>query len=187
MSLYRITALVAVCCLALFAACNSSGTKNTEADAAAAKLLSVQVDETIRLAKSRDRGMQRWFTESAGYAVFPTVSKGGLIIGGAHGEGQVFHKGKYIGWSTLSQGSIGAQIGGQTYSEFIFFKDDQAVQHFRDGNFEFSGQASAVLIDAGASADANYENGVCVFTIPKSGAMLEASIGGQQFDFYPAP
>ncbi|MEE9395339.1 MAG: lipid-binding SYLF domain-containing protein [Planctomycetota bacterium] len=176
--------IIVILCTGFFTACSSSGSKSSGALAAEKRLLGTEVQDSIALAKSRDRGIHRFFDVSAGYAVFPTISKGGLIIGGAHGEGQLFEKGKLIGATELSQGTFGLQAGGQTYSEFIFFKDVIALNKFKRGEFEFSGQASAVAVDAGASADIDYESGVLVFTMAKSGLMLEASIGGQQFDYW---
>ena len=120
-----------------------------------------------------------------GYAVFPTVGKGAVVIGGAHGTGLVYEKGKLIGSSSLSQATIGLQLGGQAYRELICFQNKQALDRFKGGNFEFDAQASAVAVTAGASIDAAYEHGVAIFTVAKGGLMAEASIGGQKFTFDP--
>lgn len=136
--------------------------------------------------KETDSGIQRFFDESTGYAVFPTVGKGGIGIGGARGKGLVIVDGKVDGHTTLTQVTVGLQLGGQTYSEFIFFKDDAALQQFRRGNFEMGAQASAVAVTAGASADADYDKGVAVFTNVKGGLMYEATIAGQKFKYKPA-
>lgn len=126
------------------------------------------------------------FMESAyGYAVFPTVGKGAIGIGGAHGDGLVYEKGKLIGSTTLSQITIGFQLGGQAYRELICFQNKQALDRFKGGNFEFDAQASGVAITAGISFDAAYEHGVAIFTMAKGGLMYEASIGGQKFSFTP--
>jgi lipid-binding SYLF domain-containing protein len=142
---------------------------------------------TIVMFKQTDPDMEKFFDDSKGYAVFPKVAKGGLIIGGAGGKGVVYERGasgtKIIGYSTLSQGSIGLQIGGQVFSEIIFFKSDASLASFKKGTTEFAGTASAVAASAGASADADYEGGVAVFTAGESGLMLQASIGGQGFSF----
>lgn len=135
--------------------------------------------------KRSDPSIDRFFTKSAGYVVFPEIAKGGAIIGGAHGSGVVYDKGGMIGYAEMSQGSIGAQLGGQTFSEIIFFENMTALNHFKSGHTEFSGNASAVAADAGAAATADYKDGVAVFTKPRAGLMFEASIGGQQFDYYP--
>jgi len=123
--------------------------------------------------------------EAAGYAVFPTVGKGAIGIGGAHGSGLVYEKGKLIGSTTLSQITIGFQLGGQAYRELICFQNQQALDRFKGGNVEFDAQASGVAVTAGISFDAAYEHGVAVFTMAKGGLMYEASIGGQKFSFEP--
>lgn len=137
-------------------------------------------------AKAKDPDIQRFFDESAGYAVFPTVGKGGIGIGGARGKGLVIVDGKVVGHTTLTQLTVGLQLGGQTYSEFIFFKDNAALEQFQRGNFEMGAQVSAVAVTAGASADANYDKGVAVFTNAKGGLMYEATISGQNFKYEPA-
>ena len=159
-------------------ACSTTPTTETDRD-----LQSAEVKTTIDKLKSRDPGLSKWFTEAYGYAVFPSVGKGAVGVGGAFGRGQVFEKGAFIGYSKLSQASIGLALGGQEYAEAIFFKDKYALKNFTSGTFEFAAQASAVAVRAGASADADYNNGVAVFTMPLGGAMFEASIGGQKFKF----
>jgi lipid-binding SYLF domain-containing protein len=141
------------------------------------------VVETVEHFKQRDPGLKRFFDNAYGYAVFPTVGKGAIGIGGAYGKGQVFEKGRLVGTSKLAQLTIGFQLGGQAYSELIFFEDKAALDRFKSGNLEFSAQASAVAITLGASATADYEGGVAVFTMTKGGLMYEASIGGQSFSF----
>jgi lipid-binding SYLF domain-containing protein len=132
-----------------------------------------------------DPTMQKFFSESSGYALFPNVGKGGFIVGGAHGKGLVFQQTNVVGQATMSQGSVGAQIGGQTFAEIIFFQTPKALDDFKSGKFEMSAEVSAVAAKEGASAAANYKNGVAVFTLPKKGLMAQASIGGQKFKFEP--
>ncbi len=139
--------------------------------------------EVIALFKQKDPSLEKFFKEAAGWVVFPTIAKGGLIVGGARGDGVVYANDEVIGYSVVSQGTVGLQIGGQAYSEIIFFADEPALNHFKKGNAELSAQASAVAVKAGASADASYADGVAVFTMAKGGAMLEASVGGQGFSF----
>jgi lipid-binding SYLF domain-containing protein len=141
--------------------------------------------ETIARFKQADPSLETFFEEAHGYAVFPTVGKAGMGIGGARGSGVVFEQGEAIGSSTLTQLTIGFQLGGQTYSEIVFFQDQKTLDNFKKGNFEFSAQASAVAVKKGASTDADFENGVAVFTLPKGGLMFEASVGGQKFSFEP--
>ncbi len=132
-----------------------------------------------------DPGMETFFENAHGYAIFPGVGKGAAGIGGAHGQGLVFEQGEVIGTSALSQATIGFQLGGQQYQQVIFFRTEDALDDFIEGNFEFSAQASAVAATAGASETANYQNGVAVFTATRAGLMYEASIGGQKFSYRP--
>ena len=127
--------------------------------------------------------LKPYFKKARGYAVFPNVGKGGIGIGGAKGSGEVFEKGNVIGKTTLTQVSIGFQLGGQAFSQIIFFKDKKSLARFTEGNFEFGASASAALISEGANASADYSDGVAVFTYSKGGLMYEASIGGQKFSY----
>ena len=149
------------------------------------KVPNEDVAKTISNFKNTDSDMKAFFAKAHGYAVFPTVGKGGMGIGGAYGKGEVYERGRRIGTSSLTQVTIGLQLGGQAYSEIIFFKNQQALDDFKKGNFELGAQASAVAATAGASADASYDNGVAIFTLAKGGLMYEASIGGQKFSFDP--
>ena len=146
----------------------------------------------------------RGFFDSAyGYAVFPTIGKAGIGVGGAHGSGRVYEQGKYIGDTKMTQLSLGFQLGAQAYSQIIFFEDKRALDEFTSGNFEFGAQASAVAITAGAQAAAtttgssagasagkrdattvgSYHKGMAVFTVAKGGLMYEASVSGQKFSY----
>lgn len=147
--------------------------------------MELQVASAIVDLKKTDPGMEDWFKNSAAYAVFPTVGKGGIGIGGAYGKGLVIAADQVVGTTSLSQLSIGLQLGGQAYAEFIFFRDDVALGDFKRGNYELGAQASAVAATAGASADASYNNGVAIFTNVSGGLMFEASVGGQKFKFQP--
>jgi lipid-binding SYLF domain-containing protein len=144
-----------------------------------------------------------FFDNCYGYAVFPTIGKGGLGVGAAHGSGRVYQQGKYVGDTAMTQLSIGLQIGGEAYSQIIFLQDKRAFDDFTSGNFEFGAGASAVAITAGASSSTgttgssagasagkndartagSYHNGMAVFTIMKGGAMAEASVAGQKFSY----
>jgi len=144
-----------------------------------------QVAKIIARFKNQDASLQAFFDKAYGYVVFPTVTKGAIVIGGAHGSGKVYEKSAEVGTSSMTQFSIGFQLGGQAYSEIIFFRDKKALYQFKSGNFEFGAQVSAIAVTAGASADADYDDGVAIFTLAKGGLMYEASVGGQKFSFDP--
>ena len=168
----------------------------------------VQADKftnTINVFKKSET-VQPFFKNAYGYAVFPTVGKAGIGIGGSYGTGQVYKGGKVTGEVSLIKGSIGWQLGGQAFSQMIFFEDKRAYDEFTSGNFEFDATASAVAITAGVQASAgtegasagasagpatgaqaktSYHKGMVVFVHTKGGLMYEASIGGQKFTFKP--
>lgn len=148
-------------------------------------LLGHEVQQTIQIFKEKHSKFETFFEESYAYAVFPSIGKGGIIVGGAHGKGIIFEKGQSIGKVKITQVTIGFQWGGQAYREVIFFEDEASLEAFIENDLELSGQASAVAVTKGASADLAYKNGVAVFTQAIGGFMYEASLGGQNFKFYP--
>jgi lipid-binding SYLF domain-containing protein len=151
-----------------------------------------------------DAGISKMFTSSYGYALFPLIGKAGFVIGGAYGKGRVFEKGAYIGDTSMTQATIGFQLGGTGFSQVVFFKDKRALDHFTNGNFEFGAEVQGTVLTAAAKASANtsgssatasggmnnaamggngYYKGMATFAITKGGLMYEASIGGQKFSF----
>jgi lipid-binding SYLF domain-containing protein len=161
--------------------------------------------DTINVFK-KSEAVQPFFRNAYGYAVFPTIGKAGIGIGGSYGTGQVYKGGKVTGEVSVIKGSIGFQLGAQAFSQMIFFEDKRAYDEFTSGNFEFDATASAVAITVGAQAKAgtegasagasagpatgkqaktSYHKGMVVFTHAKGGLMYEASIGGQKFKFKP--
>ena len=145
--------------------------------------MELSVAQAIIKANESDPTLSMWFESAYAYAVFPRVGKGGFIVGGAGGKGLVIRGTTTVGETSLSQVTIGAQIGGQVYAQYIMFKDQTAFEHFTRGNFEMGAQVSAVAITLGASKDAGYDGGVAVFTLADGGLMLEASVGGQKFKY----
>jgi lipid-binding SYLF domain-containing protein len=160
--------------------------------------------DTIALFKNAGESAA-FFANCYGYAVFPSIGKGGLVVGGAHGNGRVYVHNKYIADTSMTQLSVGFQAGGQAFSEIIFFQDQRAFNEFSNGNFEFGADIGAVAITAAADASAGttgttagasggkkdastageYHKGLAVFTIVKGGAMYEATVGGQKFRYTP--
>ncbi len=147
--------------------------------------LKAHVQSTIARFKKTDPGIERFFKDSAGYAVFPTVAKMGFVLAGGYGEGETYEAGNLIGVASVSFGSVGLTAGAQEYSEIVFFQDKAAVDRFKQNKFEFDARASAVIWKSGAAAANDYRGGVAVFALPKGGVMAEASIGSQKFAFKP--
>jgi lipid-binding SYLF domain-containing protein len=143
------------------------------------------VQKAVATFKTTDPSLQKFFDNSAGYVVFPGITKGAVGVGAAHGDGEVIQHGAVIGTTSVTQVTVGAQLGGQQYSEIIFFENKDALESFKGGHFTMAAQVSAVAAAEGASANARYSSGVAVFTVAKGGLMYEASVGGQKFTFHP--
>jgi lipid-binding SYLF domain-containing protein len=163
-----------------------------------------EYQDTIQVFKNAGESGD-FFARSYAYAVFPTVGKGGIGIGGAHGKGRVYVAGEAVGKSSMTQVTLGFQLGGQAYSMIVFFEDQRAFDEFTSGNFEFGAQANAVAITAGVSAAATtggssagasggrndattvgqFYKGMATFTVARGGLMYEASIGGAKFSYEP--
>ena len=140
-------------------------------------------EATLKRFVAEDPGLDDLLDRSHAYAVFPEVGKGGAIVGGAWGQGAVYENGNFVGYSELTQATVGAQLGGQSFAELIVFETEDALDRFKLGKTAFAANASAVAIKAGASAQARFQDGVAVFTQPNGGLMFEAAIGGQKFTF----
>ena len=160
--------------------------------------------DTIKLFKNAGESGKLLDT-AYGYAVFPTIGKAGVAVGGAYGKGRVYKQGKYIGDTAMTQVTVGLQLGAEAYSEMILFEDERALDEFTKGNFEFGANAQAIAITASAGAQAGttgtsagasagkkdaktvggYTKGMAIFTVAKGGLMYEASVGGQKFTYTP--
>ena len=147
----------------------------------------IEDDAAVALAKAQksDPSLVKIFDAAAGYAVFPSIGKAAVVIGGAYGKGVLYERGKAVGYCDLTQGSIGLQLGGQSYTEIICFETQQNVETFKQGKFRFGAQATAVAIKSGAGTNAKFTDGVAVFTMDEAGLMFEASVGGQKFSYQP--
>jgi hypothetical protein len=149
------------------------------------KTLEREVSAAIRRLEQEDPGIRQLLDDSHAYAIFPSVGKAALVVGGAYGHGLVFEKGKPIGHATIAQTTIGVQIGGDTFTEVVAFDSKESLERFKEGKVVFAANASAVLVKAGATGTADYEDGVCALAYSQGGMLLEAAIGGQKFNFKP--
>lgn len=174
-SIYSITAL---CLIAL-----AFGCRTTPKSAEAKEDLKSGAARAVERMTAADSDLQAVIDSGHGYAAFPKIGKGGVIVGGAYGRGIVYEQDTMIGFADMTQASIGAQLGGQTYSELIVFENKAALDRFRQNKLEVSANASAVILEEGAAKAATFENGVAIFIQPRAGAMAEASVGGQKFTF----
>ena len=144
-----------------------------------------EVQSVKKTWQAKDPSFKKTLAGSHGYAIFPSVGKGGFLVGASHGKGEVYEKGKLIGHAKMTQVTAGAQVGGQVYAEVILFKDKKALERFTQSRFEGTAAATAVGGTKGAAAASKYKEGVAIMVLPLKGGMAEAAGGGQKFAFTP--
>ncbi len=148
-------------------------------------VLSSEVDEAIAIMKAKDKGIQKFFDKSYGYAVLPKIFKGAFLAGWAYGRGEVYEQGVMVGYCDMKQASGGLSVGGEFYREIIFFRDKEDLDKFKGDEYTFSAQITGVALVWGAAAKADYKAGMAVFIMTDTGVMVDASLGGQKFNFSP--
>ena len=148
-------------------------------------VLEANVEESLAEFKDKYPSIETYLKDSYGYAVLPKVLKGAFWVGGAGGKGAVYEKGTLVGYTRMTQATLGFSFGGESFREIVFFADKASLDKFRSGPFTFSGQATALVIEAGAAAKANYRAGMAVFVMTRSGLIVDASIGAQKFKYVP--
>ncbi len=141
--------------------------------------------DALKQMEAADPGLDRFLRDSYGYAVFPHVGKGGYIFGGGYGRGIVYKQGEPVGYADVTQASVGLQVGGQSFMQVLAFENAASFDRFTAGSLNLAANVSAVILKTGAAAAAKYTDGVAVFVKPIAGAMVEASVGGQQFSYRP--
>jgi lipid-binding SYLF domain-containing protein len=161
-------------------ACATAPKTASERDA-----LDARADVTLQSMRAQDPGLGPILDGAVGYAVFPEIGKGGLIAGAAYGRGVLYEGGRMVGYVELNQASVGAQIGAQTFSELIVFRNEGELARMKAGNFSLSGNVSAVALTTGAAASSRFVDGVAVFVMPRGGIMAELSVSGQKINFQP--
>lgn len=171
------------------------------------RVLADEYQQTIQMFKEA-KDSARFFDSAYGYAVFPSIGKAGFVVGGGYGKGRVYVQGRHVGNATVVDLSVGFQLGGQVFSEILFFEDERAFREFASGSFELGADAGVVIVTASAqvqvttagtsttvaggmnnaqTSGARYNKGMAVFVIPKGGLMYELTIGGQKFTYTPWP
>jgi len=147
--------------------------------------LQKESEQAVKAFQQADSTMNKLITDAVGYAIFPSVGRGGFIVGGQRGKGLVYQQGKVVGKAKMTEINIGAQVGGETFSELILFETAEALRDFKSSNWEMSAKVNAVAAAEGAAKDAKYQQGVAVFSLTKGGLMVQATVGGQKFKFKP--
>jgi lipid-binding SYLF domain-containing protein len=171
-------ALVLTVVAGLLVSCATAPASRTEKDT-----LLAEAAAAMKRMSAEDPGVAALVQRGYGYALFPEVTKGGLVVGGARGQGVVYERGRHVGYCDLTQGSVGLQAGAQTFSELLVFENKGALDRFKAGQINFAVDASAVVLKTGVATNATFVDGVAVVVSPIGGAMAEAALGGQQFTY----
>ena len=176
-----VTSVLALTALALAGCEATSGYSAADRSA-----IQTQARAALTQMKAADSGLANALDNAYAYAIFPEVGKAAAGVGVSGGRGVVYRNGQVIGYTELNSGSLGAQAGGETFSELILFKNQAALSQLENGNLMFGADAGATAVKAGAAAAGQFNNGTRVFVLPKGGLMFDASISGQKFNYYPS-
>ncbi len=171
---------IAIIAIAGAAACAS--TPKTQAQKANLEQKSAA---TVGEMTQKDPSLRDLLRDADAYAVFPEIGKGGVIVGGAHGVGMLYEHGASTGFVTLDQASIGAQLGGQTFSEVLVLRDPEATNKLKTSGLSLGANIGATVVDAGAAASADFNEGMAAFVLPRGGLMVDISVSGQKIDYQP--
>jgi lipid-binding SYLF domain-containing protein len=175
-----------LCLFALAAIGTVAGCQATPETHAERKALKSDAQAALDRMYAWGPDLKPFVDDAHAYAIFPSVGKAGLGVGGAYGRGEVYRGGEMIGYADITQATVGAQIGAQDFAELIVFENEAALKKFTDDKLDIAANASAVILKEGAAASMNYDDGVVILVLPNSGAMAEATIGGQKFDYTPS-
>lgn len=171
--------------LAIFnSACTTTNHKYT-VDERTYNDITRSVEKTLTQFKNTNPELDVFFQSAYGYAVYPAVYRLGFGAGGAYGSGYVYEQNQLIGRSKVWQFMYGLVYGGQSYSKIIFFKNQQSLDLFKNGTFEFVGHAGLALLNLGASSLPAFTSDVAMYSLTKYGLIIELTPGGMGFDFTP--
>lgn len=176
------TVFSSVAVLALFMAVGCTTAPRTQAEKQG---LVSEAEATVAAMSAKDPSLRNMLDRHSNYAVYPNIGRAGAIVGGAYGRGVVFEDNRPVGFTEVNQASVGAQIGGQSFSQIIVFENEAALNRLKAGNFDVGAEASAVALTAGAADSTSFEGGVAVFQLPRGGLMAAATVNGQKINYEP--
>lgn len=178
MSVSRTIALLTALFAGLFAGCATAPATQAERQS-----LQTSARATLDEMIARNPAIQDTIRNAPGYAVFPSIGKGGVLVGGAHGRGILYERGVPTGFVSVEQASIGAQLGGQTFAQLLVLRTPQQVADVRAGRFTAGADLGVVVLTTGASARTNFNPNASVFVMPRGGLMVDVSVNGQRIKY----
>ena len=143
---------------------------NRDVDAALVKLYSGSAEAKLLAEKA------------AGVLVFPSIVKGGFIIGAMYGEGALRVKGKTAGYYNAVAASYGLQAGVQTFGYAVMFMNEKKMKYLDESDgWEIGGAPSLVVVDKGAAGSlstTSARDDIYVFFFDQSGLMAGLGLQG---------
>ena len=171
-------AAAAVCWLGPLSlpAAEAAVSSRTEIDAQSREALARLKEQTSAGAELASR--------AAGVLVFPKVLKGGLVVGGEYGEGQLRIGGVPTRYYRLASASVGFQLGVQQKSVVILFMTPESLDHFRRSKGWKAGvDASVAIATLGAGDQIDTETArkpVIAFVFSNKGLMYNLTLEGSR-------
>jgi lipid-binding SYLF domain-containing protein len=127
---------------------------------------------------------QKLAKDAKGILVFPSIIKGGFIIGGQYGEGALRVGGKTNGFYRTVSASYGLQAGAQTFGYALFFLSDSDLKYLKNsGGWEIGVGPSVVVMDEGLARSfttTTAKSGVYAFFFDQKGLMAGLGIQGSK-------
>jgi lipid-binding SYLF domain-containing protein len=180
MSFARTTASIAV----FVAGCAFlAGCATAPATKAEKQSLQHQAEATLGEMIARDPALRDVTHHALAYAVFPSIGKGGVLVGGAYGKGVLYEGGMPTGFVSVEQASIGAQLGGQSFAELLVLRNSSDINTLKTGTYSVGAEAGAVVLSSGAAAHATFDPNASVFVLPRGGLMVDVSVSGQRIKY----
>jgi lipid-binding SYLF domain-containing protein len=119
-----------------------------------------------------------------GILVFPSIIKGGFIIGGQYGEGALRIGGKTAGYYSTAAASYGLQAGAQSFGYALFFITDKALDYLKTSEgWEIGVGPSVVIVDEGIAkslSTTTAKSDIYAFFFDQKGLMAGLGLQGSK-------
>lgn len=153
--------------------------------AKSANLINAEVASAVKKFEREVSGGSEFLSKVKGYLVFPSVYKGGFIVGGEYGEGALRINGETKYFYSMTSASLGYQIGVQKHTVLIAFLSEGSLNNFiRSNGWEAGVDGSITVVDWGKNKDItsmSYEKPIIAFVYGETGLMAGVSIEGTKF------
>lgn len=144
--------------------------------------LDKQVAATLDKFYSMNDLHRSFVQQAAAVLVFPDITKGGVGVGGEHGDGALLANGNTMGYYSISGASVGLTLGLSHHSEIILFHTDEALGKFlHGGDWSLGADTSVAVMKQGAGGrydSQSLSKPVAVWVFGEKGLMGDASLQG---------